>query len=409
MARGSIEWRGDTSCRIRIYTGKDPITQKKIYHKEAISGPTRAKCEKTAYARIAEVVTEINQGTWVSPGKATLEGYLTKRFLPFKKARVRQTTYDQIETMCRVHIIPSLGQLQLRKLSPIIVDSFLEDRLEAEKISSGKGKLSICTVRRIYQTLCMALRQAVKWRLIAYNPAEAATPPQNEAKEPDTWTAEEAKIFLAGTKDNRFYAAYLLLMLSALRRGEAAALEVPQISWPDGGIRITQSLVRTSQGPMLNDPKTKKSKSFVPCSPMTMDALRERLMAKGREMVEFEEQCGPGSYVKSDRLFTHEDGTPIGPEFLYKHFKTLTKALKLRDIRLHDLRKTGATLLYSLTKDLRQVKDHLRHSRIGTTDEFYVASIPEAETEAVKQLDDLLGLTPEKSVGCPKDAQRDVQ
>lgn len=410
--KGSIKQQGASSFRIRVYTGKDPITGSKTYHQETVDGPTKAKAEKAAHARMAEIVADLNKGTWVSPDKATYEEYLTKRFLPFKKARLRQTSYDQIESFVRVHIIPALGKVELRRLTPLMFDNFYDALLATGKKRGGKGLLSRETVRDIHAVCLRSLRQAVKWRLLAANPVEAATPPEREDKEPEAYSVEEARAFVAGIKGDPFEAAYLLYLLDALRRGEAAGLEWPAVAFDLGGFRIEKSIVQTSQGSMESEPKTKKSKGFMPGSVATMNALAERKIVQMRERADWENKCGPGSYMVTDRVFTMPDGRPVTPNYLYQHFREITARLGLRSIPLHALRKTGANLFYRVTQDIRQVKDHLRHTKVATTDKWYVAGVPEFQIAALKEMDKLLGLSPAdelEDVGCQKDVKSEVQ
>lgn len=48
-------------------------------------------------------------------------------------------------------------------------------------------------------------------------------------------------------------------------------------------------------------------------------------------------------------------------------FNDTAKAAGLKDLRLHDLRRTGATRLYNASKDIDAVKDALGHSHVNTT------------------------------------------
>jgi integrase len=91
------------------------------------------------------------------------------------------------------------------------------------------GGLSPRTVRYIHTILHRALKDAVKWGRLARNPADAADPPKaGEASRPEsiTWTADQLRTFLEGTRTSRCSAAYLLLATTGLRRGEALGLRL---------------------------------------------------------------------------------------------------------------------------------------------------------------------------------------
>jgi integrase len=83
------------------------------------------------------------------------------------------------------------------------------------------------TVRYIHTIVHRALKDAVKWGRLARNPADAADPPKAAAAsrpESVTWTADQLRSFLEGTRGSRHWTAYLLLATTGLRRGEALGL-----------------------------------------------------------------------------------------------------------------------------------------------------------------------------------------
>lgn len=127
------------------------------------------------------------------------------------------------ETLIRVHIAPVLGHIPLEKLSPLDLQEFYAEKRDAPRADGKPGKLSANTVKHIHDVLPSALKWAVKWQLIARNPAEGVEPPKVEKKEPPVWTAEEAAKFLDIAREHRLYAAFLLAIGAGLRRGEYLA------------------------------------------------------------------------------------------------------------------------------------------------------------------------------------------
>ena len=91
------------------------------------------------------------------------------------KGSVRPITFESYERLVRVHIVPALGRLKLKALSPAHLQGFYRDRLDAG--------LSPCTVQRLHAVIHRALKQALRWGLIARNVSEAADPPKAQRKE----------------------------------------------------------------------------------------------------------------------------------------------------------------------------------------------------------------------------------
>lgn len=62
------------------------------------------------------------------------------------------------------------------------------------------------------------------------------------------------------------------------------------------------------------------------------------------------------------------DGSLIPPNTLTKKFKKFLKENNLREIRVHDLRHSVATILLNNGANLREVQDNMGHSNVSTTE-----------------------------------------
>jgi len=88
-------------------------------------------------------------------------------------------------------------------------------------------------------------------------------------------------------------------------------------------------------------------------------------------------------------LIFHRNGHPIEQNYIRRVFKrALTKA-GLREIRLHDLRHTFASLLLTQKETPVYVKEQMGHSSIQITVDIYGHLIPGSNKKAVDKLDDL--------------------
>jgi integrase len=64
----------------------------------------------------------------------------------------------------------------------------------------------------------------VRWGRLARNPASLADPPRVLAPELKVWDSAQMRKFLASVRDDRLYAAWLLLATTGVRRGELLGL-----------------------------------------------------------------------------------------------------------------------------------------------------------------------------------------
>src|SRR5262245_7900818 len=147
------------------------------------------------------------------------------------KRNRRPATYALYETIVRLYLIPGLGTKSLARLSVPAVQMFLNQRLE-------KGD-SIRKVHVMRTVLSSALSRAVREELVTRNVARNIELPQWRRSTIRPWTVDEAKRFLAASKSDPLYTAFVLLILCGLRRGEVLGLRWADIDFDAGTIHIS--------------------------------------------------------------------------------------------------------------------------------------------------------------------------
>jgi len=169
--RGHITKRGKNSYSIAISLGKDQATGKYKQQWESVKGT-----KKDAEKRLSELLHQLDNGTFIAPGKTTLGEYLEIWLKEYVWPNLAPRTAEGYQYMVRSHLTPSLGQIPLTQLKPEHLQ-----RLYSEKLSSGrfdgKGGLSERSVQYIHVTLHKALKNAIKLGIIGRNPADAVDPP----------------------------------------------------------------------------------------------------------------------------------------------------------------------------------------------------------------------------------------
>jgi hypothetical protein len=89
-----------------------------------------------------------------------------------------------------------------------------------------------------------------------------------------------------------------------------------------------------------------------------------------------------------DWVFPSREGTALEERNVRHIFTRLLKRAGLRQIRIHDLRHTSASLLLQQGESIVYVRDQLGHSSIQITVDTYGHLIPGANRAAVDGLDD---------------------
>src|SRR5262249_25708867 len=145
----------------------------------------------------------------------------------------------------------------------------------------GEG-LSARTVRYVHTILSAALAAAVRAHRLPYNPAASATPPsakQAKAPEMHPWDAAQLAAFLAGAAGHsQHHAAWELLAMTGMRRGEALALRWRDVNLDAGTISVRRSagVIRVKgQGAAVAEGDTKSGKPrVIDLDTSTVAALR---------------------------------------------------------------------------------------------------------------------------------------
>lgn len=374
--KGFIEKRGN-SWRLSVYLGKDPVTGKERRIRKTVRGS-----EKDAQKALRDLLHSIDEGTFVEPAKMTVEQYL-EQWLETHKANVEPTTHDWYALVCRKHIAPHLGRVQLQKLTPLAIQQFYASKLQEGRLD-GKGvSLSPNTVRHIHRVLHKALNAAVKLQLIPRNPCDAVEPPKAVKKEARYWTPEEAAQFLEAIQEDRLYALFYVALGTGLRRGELLGLRWQDVDLTEGRLTVRQEIVRKSKGTLVKAPKTEKSRATISLSRGVVEVLKKHKARQAQERLLMGDQ-----YHDSGLVFTTFEGKPLDPSYISgDYFAKLIEKAKVPKINFHALRHTHATILASQGVPLKVVSERLRHSSVAITGDIYSHVFAEMDREAADSFD----------------------
>ena len=339
--------------------------------------PTR----KAAEAHLATVVGQVNTGTYVPPAKMTLAAYF-ERWLDVQRTRLKPSTHESYAAVLRGRVVPELGSTPLERVTTADVDA-LYAKLLREGRADGKGGLSARSVRYTHTVMRRAFRDAVRKRLIAVDPTDAADPPSaSAAKAPTmrTWSGEQVGAFLAALLDDRLFAAWRVAASTGMRRGEVLGLRWRDVDLDAAYASVTQTLIEGKGAPRLSTPKGGRGRS-VALDAETVAALREHRRAQLAERM----LIGPG-WADNDLVFCREDGSPIWPRTFSRAFARHAKAAGLPTIRLHDLRHSWATLALGAGVHPKLVQERLGHATISITLDVYSHALPAMHEDAAAKV-----------------------
>jgi integrase len=330
--------------------------------------------------KLGKAQQETRAGIPVPDQAWRLGPYLQYWLENFVKRNRRPATYALYETNIRLYLNPGLGGRELASLSVADLQRFLGQRLE-------KGD-SVRNVQIMRTVLSAALTRAVREELIARNVARLVELPEWRPKPVRPWTADEARHFLTASKSDPLYAAFALLVLYGLRRGEALGLRWTDIDFDAGIIHVRQQIQRVRGELRLGPVKTRAGQRDLPLLNLARQALEAQFGLQARYRIDL-----GSAWPSTDLVFTSRTGRPIEPRNFVRSFRRICDNNKILLIKVHHVRHTVGSLLKDLGVPARDAQTILGHTRISTTLETYTDTDEQARRDALTRLQSLLGDT----------------
>ena len=317
------------------------------------SGPKRryvtGKTREEARQKLTRAMADRDGGLVFEDGGLTVGEYVERWLKDSVRGTVRPSTYETYEYMTYPHIVPALGRVKLKALTPVHVRTFYREKLD--------GSLSSATVRKMHSVLQKALDQAVSDGLIPRNAAKGIKLPQGKKKEIRPLSPDEARTLLDAVRGDRLEALYVLAISTGLREGELLVLRWEDVDLEGAVLRVSQTLTRNGGKVAVGPPKTKNSRRTVGLTDGAIEALRWHLARQLEEMERVGSLYRPGGLV-----FANELGGIVNPSNLRnRSLKALLKRAGLPSIRFHDLSEAHMRHAFALPE--RQPQDRLRDAR----------------------------------------------
>jgi site-specific recombinase XerC len=123
------------------------------------------------------------------------------------------STHERYAEICRKNIVPLLGAVPLTKLRPAQISAAWARALSHGHRVHG-GALSGRTVHHMHTVFKLALSRAVRWEMLARNPATAIDPPRVERKAMRTFDLAQTAALIEALRGDRLL---MPVMLAAMR------------------------------------------------------------------------------------------------------------------------------------------------------------------------------------------------
>ena len=338
------------------------------------------RTRREAEATRAQLVTDMNTGSYVMPGRLTLAEWIRDSWLPMTEPRVKPTTFHSYRRNLELHVLPTLGQKPLQQLTPPMLTTLYG---QLARDTDKRNGLSAKTISYIHATVHKVLADAVDAGLLGRNVAAGAKPPRPARRAVggvNAWEPNELARFLAYVKETRLDAIWRLTAMTGMRRGEVLGLRWCDLDLDRARLSVRQAVVAVGYEVVHSTPKSHSAR-VIDLDAKTVDQLRGHRARQDAERAEW-----GSDYQDQDLVVAKENGEPIHPHTFSQAFERLIEKAGLRTIRLHDLRHTHATLALKAGVPVKVISERLGHESPAFTLKQYAHVIPGMQAEAAAQV-----------------------
>ncbi|KQR15593.1 tyrosine-type recombinase/integrase [Deinococcus sp. Leaf326] len=349
--------------------------------------------EKDAWAAMTQAQADHLRGGVAAPDRVTLSEWLD-RWLEGKRSSLAVKTHHNYRKLIDLHIAPRLGRKRLQDVRPA--------DLRALYTALGAAGLTD-TQRQTHNILHGAFSEALRLELVMRDPTAVIRPQpvrRDAPQEEKALTAEEVAALLPALQASRWGLVFEFMLHTGLRRGEACGLKWAHVDIEAGTIRIIENLVTVGGKSQISTPKTAKSARRVHLSSEALDCLRRQQAVQDLERTALSPgQPVPGHEKGYERkriwqdtgyVFTGISGVRLLPDKLKRYLEVFCKKARVRQVTVHGLRHTHASLMLRRGVPLEVVSQKLGHSRPSFTADVYRTVYQSEHEEWAIGLSDLL-------------------
>ena len=259
-----------------------------------------------------------------------------KMYCADMETRLREHTMRTKKYIVELKILPYFGNKRVNDITAVDIRQW-----QNELIKMGYSPTYLKTINN---RLSAIFNYAVRYYDLKSNPcAKAGSMGKSKAEEMNFWTGEEFRRFIDSVMNKRLsYMAFMTLYWTGMRLGELLALNPKDVDLEKRTISITKSYQRLGKKDVITPPKTPKSKRVI--------TIPEFLAADIKDYMD-----SLYDLQEDDRLF------PITKYYLEHEMQRGIKESGVKQIRVHDLRHSHASMLIELGFSPLEIANRLGH------------------------------------------------
>lgn len=362
----------------KMYVGKDPQTG------EPIRITRRGFLKKgEAVAAVERILKENKMDSYANNKDLTYQDVFNE-WWEGQKQTLKPSTIKAKRNKFNKWILPHFAQLKITEINK----KYFQDFVNKMASSMPSFKDYVIQARLVF-------KYALQEDYIASDPTEHIIYPaldkhlaeDNEAFE-GVWTRDEATKFLTKAKEHcdlRNYAMFHTLVWTGLRKGELLALQDQDVIKESQELHVRRTLYWENGEYLLLTPKTKNARRKIKLDDETFELLT-RLIKVNKEI-----RFSLGKQNEKQRfIFMRDELQPLRLGYPNETLKSLCKRFGVKDIKVHGLRHTYASLLFAAGAQLKEVQMQLGHARLETTANIYTHILEDTQQGVTERLSDFM-------------------
>ena len=288
-----------------------------------------------------------------------------------------ETTVYGYQKIIDNHLLPSLGDIPLLKLTPMDIQQYYIQVQQNANLSNN-------TLRRHHDLLSSSLRSAVRQDKLLVSPMDKVEPPRAKQKEASYYRPEELKRLYTLVEGHSLELCVKLAGSLGMRREEICGLKWECIDYQRQLLFIREA--RTAFGATIVQKET-KTRSSVRTLFLSNDMARllQTEQERQKELYLSGQLQTPIEFVVLDHK-----GLPYSPNALSLAFTRFVKKNGLPRVTLHGLRHSFATVASFQGVPLFDIGKALGHATPATTGKIYTHLVDHTHEETLMKVSDAL-------------------
>ena len=303
--------------------------------------------------------------------------WLTEWLNNYVRISAKHRTIERYSEIINNHLIPSVGDIELQELTPIILQKYISELLKCGNKRTGAG-LSSSAVNSIITVVQNSLHTAYNLRYINDMVGDKLKRPKAVEKQIECFSVAEQKQIEQAVRDGEkpYMLGVLICLYTGLRIGELLALEWSDIDFSNGTLMVDKTChygvnLNGQFGRIVDTPKTETSIRLIPLPKQLIPLMKEHKKIPSK-------------------LVISKNGEGISNRTYQRNFESLLKSLNLKHRGFHALRHTFATRALECGMDVKTLSELLGHKSPAVTLKKYAHTFLIHKKEMMNRLGQML-------------------